>query len=258
MADLEPITVVVPCHDEADRLDADRFVAYAADAGIRFLFVDDGSRDATRALLERTAGRDPARIRVLPLDRNGGKAEAVRQGVLRALEEHPDAPVAFWDADLATPLEVIPKFRRILAEQPGIAVVMGSRVRLLGRRIDRTPLRHYLGRIFATGASLVLGLPVYDTQCGAKAFRGDAETRRLFAEPFCSRWGFDVELVARLVVARRDAGGVPAEEAIVEVPLERWNDVAGSKVRPRDLLRTGLDLLRIAVRYRPRAGRARP
>ena len=43
------------------------------------------------------------------------------------------------------------------------------------------------GRIFATCASLVLNLPVYDTQCGAKLFRVTPEIQKLFGEPFSSR-----------------------------------------------------------------------
>jgi hypothetical protein len=53
----------------------------------------------------------------------------------------------YWDADLATPLEMIPKFCEIL-ESTGKHMVIGSRVRLLGRNVQRRAIRHYLGRLF--------------------------------------------------------------------------------------------------------------
>ena len=97
---------------------------------------------------------------------------------------------------------------------------------LLGHRIERSWARHYLGRLFATASSQVLGLPVYDTQCGAKVFRDGPALRAALATPFTSRWAFDVELLGRL--------GTGADRRFLEVPLERWHDVGGSKLRPRD------------------------
>jgi glycosyltransferase involved in cell wall biosynthesis len=241
-------TLVVPCYDEAARLDRaafERFAKSRPDVG--FVFVDDGSRDATAALLESLAAALPAQADVLRLERNAGKAEAVRRGVLRALERRP-RHVGYWDADLATPLEALPELEALLDERAELLCVFGSRVRLLGRRIERRATRHYLGRVFATAASVVLRLPIYDTQCGAKLFRAGDETRALFAEPFVSGWIFDVELVARLIAARR-AAGASAADAIHEHPLRVWRHVEGSKVRPSDFLRALRDLARIRRRY---------
>jgi dolichyl-phosphate beta-glucosyltransferase len=244
------VVVVVPCFDEAARLPGAAFRSFvAAHPETGFLFVDDGSRDQTLARLRELAESDPVHLRVLPLARNQGKAEAVRQGLLAALKEGP-AFVGYWDADLATPLEEIPRFLAVFQAHPERAMVLGSRVRMLGRAIDRRWLRHYLGRVFATAASWLLDLAVYDTQCGAKMFRVDDDLELLFAEPFRSRWIFDVELLARLGQRRRARGRPGPQECVYELPLDRWHDAPGSKVRPTDFLRAFVDLVRIHRAYR--------
>src|SRR5580704_11628089 len=148
--------VVVPCYNEANRLDAVRFQEFSGShPAIEFLFLNDGSTDGTLGVLERLHAVDPYRFRFVHLSRNSGKAEAVRQGVLAALAESPDY-VGFWDADLATPLEEIPQFCRVLDEHPHLGIVIGSRIPLLGHRIERQRMRYLLGRMFASMAGVVL------------------------------------------------------------------------------------------------------
>jgi len=244
------LTVVVPCYNEAGRLDGGRFLTFAAELpGLRFLFVDDGSTDSTKGVLDELQRRAPDSIRVLSLGANVGKSEAVRRGCLQAFESQCDY-VGYWDADLATPLGEIPRFLALLDSKPAVLMVMGSRVCLLGRSVHRTWIRHYLGRAFATVASVVLQLPVYDTQCGAKVFRVHPATVGVFQEPFISRWLLDVEIIQRLkqrtsLTACRDG------TAFYELPLEVWEDVAGSKlscgqaaVAVRDLARVAIQALR--------------
>ncbi|MBA3606474.1 MAG: hypothetical protein H0W46_11010, partial [Acidimicrobiia bacterium] len=101
-----------------------------------------------------------------------------------------------------------------------------------------------LGRLYATFSSAVLGLAVYDTQCGAKVFRNSPALRSALAQPFTGRWSFDVELLGRLA---RD--GVPTA-AFLEVPLQAWTDVHGSKLRPRGAISAAVDLARVSVKLR--------
>ncbi len=216
------------------------------------MFVDDGSTDDTPLVMERLRQQHPRQICTLRLSRNVGKAEAVRRGVQIALRRRP-AMVGYWDADLATPLDSITKFAEVLRGRPELTLVMGSRVALLGRQIRRSGRRHFVGRVFATAASLVLGLSVYDTQCGAKLFRVTDATRAIFSRPFYSRWVFDVEILARMVVAaHRDTGG-SVRETIYEYPLESWQDVHGSRLMRLDFFVAGIDLAGIYWRYRRRA-----
>jgi dolichyl-phosphate beta-glucosyltransferase len=241
-------TIVIPCFNEAQRLNVRAFVEHSVRGDCDLLFVNDGSTDETGGLLDELCEVNSANLSVLHLAQNCGKAEAVRRGVLTALERRP-AYVGYWDADLATPLDAIAEFRGYLSTHQQVEVLLAARVRLLGRRVERRAIRHFAGRIFAAAASRVLKLPVYDTQCGAKLFRSTDRTRALFTEPFRSRWIFDVELLARFVAAATAAGQSPAE-LIHELPLQSWHDVAGSKLRASDFLRAGVQLADIAWHYR--------
>lgn len=245
------LTIVVPCWNEAARLRPDDFRAtLAIRPDWRFLFVNDGSGDGTPALLDALAAADPERIRVLHLPRNMGKAEAVRRGMLAAGgsftgDDSRSAYAAYLDADLSTrPLELADMLDH--ARHSGAVAVLGSRVQLLGRSIERKPARHYLGRVFATAASLTLGLPVYDTQCGAKLFRTGPDLAAVFGQPFHSNWTFDVELLGRLLIRLGGSNSLPGGRfAVIEHPLAAWSDVAGSKVRPWDFFVAIRELLRV-------------
>jgi dolichyl-phosphate beta-glucosyltransferase len=240
------VRVVVPCYNEAKRLRADEFAAYCARVpDVDFLFVNDGSTDDTLVVLRALEARLAGRASVLDQQPNRGKAEAVRQG-MRAAFKGDAQLVGYWDADLATPLEEIGRFRAVLATHPGVAWVLGARVQLLGRMVQRRPVRHYLGRVFATTVSVFLGLPVYDTQCGAKLMRNDPALAALFEEPFSVNWTFDVELLARWIAAR---GRSAAKASLYELPLERWEDVAGSKVKPGDFFVAFGEVARMWSRY---------
>ena len=245
--------IVVPCYNEAARLDVDAFAAFIARIDVQFLFVDDGSVDDTVRVLKELQSRCPARIRIHSLAANAGKAEAVRIGLLEACGSRPTY-VAFWDADLATPLEDIVPFIQLLDERPEIEMVFGSRINLLGRSVHRKLARHYIGRVFATAAALVLGLGVYDTQCGAKMFRVSDRFVELLREPFIGGWIFDVEMIARDIAARRGTDLPRTASIIYEFPLTVWRDVAGSKIKLRDWFFVGNNLVRIYFRYMWRRG----
>ncbi len=241
--------IVIPCYNEAARLPVETFRGFIeTDPEIDFLFVDDGSRDETGEVITALAAERPGRFHALRLEQNGGKAEAVRRGINHGMGLG-HAYIGFFDADLATPLEELPPMRDLLEGRPELEIIFGARVNLLGRKIRRNLLRHYLGRVFATFAVLVVGVPIYDTQCGAKLFRVNQTTRDLFEEPFLSRWIFDVELIARLVRDRRGTEQPGPREIICEYPLHTWTDVAGSKLRRSDFFVVGIDLMRIYFTY---------
>ena len=226
--------IVVPCYNEAARLPKQSyldFVRRVPDFG--FLFVDDGSTDQTFQLLNDLKLKEPTLCEVLKLEHNSGKAEAVRQGFLSVMNESRAEYVAFWDADLATPLDQLPGFMAVFQDYPQVEMVLGARVKLMGRSINRHIHRHYLGRLFATCVSLAINLKVYDTQCGAKVFRTTETLKKIFSGPFKSKWIFDVEILARYMKEKR-VSSAEAEKLIYELPLLNWHDVAGSKLKPQD------------------------
>jgi dolichyl-phosphate beta-glucosyltransferase len=240
------LILVIPCYNEELRLPVDELRRFTLEgARLEILFVNDGSTDGTSKLLRSLVGADPGRFSLLDLERNSGKAEAVRKGMLAALERRPDL-FGFWDADLATPLTELPDFLEVFRGRSEIDMVFAARVRLLGRSISRNPGRHYFGRVGATLISSSLGMAVYDTQCGAKLFRWNATIGELFGEPFLSRWIFDVEIIARLI---RQRGRDAAAKSIYELPIKVWRDVQGSKVRSTDFIRALKDLWRIRRAY---------
>lgn len=241
------LILVIPCYNEERRLPVDELRAFALPGmRVELFLVNDGSRDGTLRLIEALASEDPQKFSVLNLERNSGKAEAVRRGILAAIDRKPDL-VGFWDADLATPLSELTHFLNVFGKRPEIEMVFAARVRLLGRSISRNPRRHYVGRVGATLISSSLGLAVYDTQCGAKLFRVSEPMRALFTEPFLSRWIFDVEIIARFV---RQRGRAAAARAIYELPIMTWHDVKGSKVRSTDFVRALTDLWKIHRAYK--------
>jgi len=251
---MQKTAIIIPCYNEALRLNSRRFAEFAAtNPELHFIFVNDGSSDGTEGKLADLAHLNPSQIHFSSLNRNYGKAEAVRRGFIKALGMD-FANIGYWDADLSTPLTAIPKFCELLDSQ-GVSMVIGSRVRLLGRRIRRRAIRHYLGRIFATCASLILQLPVYDTQCGAKLFKNSKELKIIFGTPFTVNWTFDVEILARFSLSERFLGTGSLKERALEYPLDEWTGVPGSKVRAVDFAVGIIELVKLfLLLYAPGAG----
>ncbi len=240
------ILIVIPCYNEALRLQPNEFRSYVTESSeTLLLFVDDGSTDRTLEMLRGIESGAGNRVTILALPHNRGKAEAIRQGVLHGLRQ-PVEQLGFWDADLATPLPAIANLSGVMAADPAVKMVCGARVQRLGAVISRHWYRHYPGRIIATAISLLLGLSVYDSQCGAKVFdRKLAE--QIFSEPFLSRWLFDVELFARTIGL---VGRHHATRIIHEYPLTHWADVGTSKISPAYLPKIPFELWRIRRHYR--------
>lgn len=240
--------LVIPCYNESKRLpfaQVDELVSHRQD--LHLLFVNDGSRDNTKELIESFISSRPqwnSRVRILSLEKNRGKASAVRQGLQQLLGEKHEC-VGYIDADFATPAYEVLRLLQIWSERKPKAL-LASRVRLLGSNIERQLKRHIMGRVFATMASIVLRLPVYDTQCGAKIFEATPKLRESLVRPFLSRWIFDVELIGRL----RTGHDAYQASDFIEAPLREWADIKGSNVKFSDMIRAAFELIGIANQLR--------
>jgi dolichyl-phosphate beta-glucosyltransferase len=245
---MEQICVVIPCYNEAGRLPAVEVLSFLAlNPMIQVCFVNDCSTDSTGNVLQSIRDLFPDRVIIENHIRNKGKAESVRTGVLSSLSQFSFKYIGYFDADLSTPLEECFRLKEFLSSKGTLEFSFGSRLAIVGSRIERKLHRHLSGRIIATIISNILSLKVYDTQCGAKLFtRNLAE--KVFTDPFISTWLFDVEVFARIIHL---AGREHLEDIMIEVPLKTWVDKGGSKIKPTYAVKVFVDLCRIKRSYFP-------
>ena len=237
------ICIVIPCYNEERRLRVEVFNSFISQYDIHFLFVDDGSLDNTKQVIQGIEKKYPEKVQTLILERNSGKAEAVRKGMLKATTNKYDF-IGFFDSDLATPLNELEQMRLWLEDHDDFQMIMGIRIKRLGSKVDRKVSRHYLGRVFATFVSVILGLPTYDTQCGAKIISRDL-VEAIIQKPFESKWFFDVELIMRI---RKLKGASFALENIYEYPLFEWKEIGGSNIKLKHYFIAPFELIKIKLR----------
>src|SRR4051794_20588909 len=233
---LPPFTAVIPAYNEANRIGETlrqtlkHLAAAAPDSEL--IVVDDGSTDSTGAIAREALASAQIETRLVENFPNRGKGAAVRAGLLAATR-----PIGlFFDADLSTPLEEIPKVVQPIASGE-VDIAFGS------RGLDRSLIgvrqswrREQSGRVFNLIVRLATGLPFWDTQCGFKAFRLDV-CRPILKQAHTVGFAFDVEL---LLLAHR------AGLRLREIPV-RWNHAEGSKVR---VVHDSLRMLREVIALR--------
>jgi dolichyl-phosphate beta-glucosyltransferase len=235
---MQKTCIIIPCYNEELRLDIPVFVKFLKQNPYNFIFVNDGSTDATESTLLALKNDMPRKVGILNLKENMGKAEAVRRGCLKALETKSFNIVGYIDADLATPLEEIPYLLNHITGN--CEIVIGSRVKRLGTSINRNFYRHYLGRIFATFSSLYLKINVYDSQCGAKFFK-EKTANEIFRLPFATKWLFDLEILYRFKTIKQEN----FSKHILEIPLRKWEEKHNSKIKVQDFLKAPMEIIKI-------------
>ncbi len=227
------LSLVIPAYNEANRLSKSlpQLVdGLAADTEI--LVIDDGSTDGTAHVARRHLATWPKHS-VISLPRNCGKGAAVRAGVVKARGD----VIAFVDADMATDPRDLGS---LVGALEGNDVAVGSRSLDSSVIHERRPHRSVMTRTFGILVASMMQLPMSDTQCGFKAFKGSV-AKLLFHGSRVDRFAFDIELLnlaAHLGLRTQ------------EVPV-RWTDVAGSHVRPlRDAVQMVADVARTRRNWR--------
>ncbi len=231
------LTLVIPCHNEFLRLKPEKYLsALEQHEWLSFCFVNDGSTDKTNEVLVKLESSS-SKIHLINLDKNLGKAEAVRTGILYTLKNSNADVVGFWDADLAAPLNEVERFMNTLESSGDCLAVIGSRSAPYGASIKRSFKRKITAYIMRRMIHAILKTPIYDTQCGAKIFTRELASE-IFEKPFISPWLFDVEFIHRI-------GKERFKKSVREMQLKQWHDVPGSNLGLKDTFQILSDLFKI-------------
>ncbi len=238
------ILIIVPCYNEQFRLKTESFLQFSNNnSNVHFLFVDDGSKDLTADILKNLCHKIK-NANLLVLNKNIGKGEAIRNGVLASEKNLMNFDfVGYIDADLSVSLEEINDFLLVIQKNKKIKFILGARISRLGASINRSASRHYLGRVFSTVVSIMLNEPVYDSQCGAKLIQSSVAIE-IFKEKFISKWLFDVELLIRWKIISTNYTNM-----IYEHPLTNWTEMPGSKLKLKNFLYAPIELFLIWKNY---------
>jgi len=238
--------IIIPCYNEAKRLNQEAFVKFIKTHNDYHLcFVNDGSKDQTLAVLKNMKKRVPNGISIVDVKRNSGKATAVRAGVRFLYQLEEIAHIGFIDADLSTDFKDFKDLVKTLKSEDQLTVVFGSRNKGKNNGIKRDFFRNLFSKCIKQFTGIILGLPIRDTQCGAKVFSRSI-VPVVYGKRFMSRWLFDIEIFLRL---KKFLGKDQVMQHIFEQPLMRWEHVEDSKLGMKDALQIPMRLAHIGLSY---------
>lgn len=240
------IGIVIPCYNEEERLLGAEFKEFVhKNLGYHLCFVNDGSKDNTLGVLEELRKGNEDRISIYNCEKNGGKAEAVRLGMLHLAKQNQYNFIGFLDADLSTNFDDF----KVLANEISnstFQIVSGSRMTRMGADIAKESARAIISKTVNFIIRQTLGMNFKDTQCGAKIMTKEI-VEKTFQKKFLTKWLFDVEIFMRM---KKVYGTQVAQTLICEKPLNRWVHMDGSKLSFKDSFKIMGQIGQIAVHYR--------
>ena len=240
------IGVVIPCYNEEKRLLGDEFKAFVhKNLGYHLCFVNDGSKDNTLQVLEELRKGKEEYISIYNCEKNGGKAEAVRLGMLHLVSQNQYDYIGFLDADLSTNFEDFQDLVKTISTS-NFKIVSGSRMSRMGANISKDTARAIISKTINFFIRKTLGMEINDTQCGAKIMTKEI-IEKTFQNKFLTKWLFDVEIFMRI---KKVYGIKNAKELICEQPLKRWIHEDGSKLSMKDSFKIIGQIGQIAFHYR--------
>ena len=231
--------MIVPCFNEEKRINLDYWNKLSEITNVNWIFVNDGSNDGTKNLLTQISNSS-----LINLERNSGKAEAIRKGILETFNKNQSDIFHFGylDADSAFKFEDIKNIIKLsFSKESTHDSHWGSRVALSGRNITRNNIRHILSRILITIFGYRLGNLPYDPQTGFKIFKFNKVQMSIFDKNFETKWFVDLEILLRFkAISNKDM-------KVWEEPVNTWKDIAGSKIRGLELITVFRDLVKILL-----------
>jgi dolichyl-phosphate beta-glucosyltransferase len=238
--------IIVPCYNEEKRFPYEAFLKFAQlHPHVLLCFVNDGSKDKTLAVLKGIQSAAPENICVYSLKQNGGKSEAVRQGMLYVYNHFTAGLIGFLDADLATMPEEWLQMANYKNNYPQFAAIVGSRIQRLGANIQRNDSRSVFSSIIKKFIKVILKTPFQDTQCGAKIFSRHI-VPFLFNQSFKTPWLFDVEIFLRL---QKKFGKKSLQKGVLEFPLMHWTEIGDSRLKLKHTVKIPVQLLQLHYQY---------
>lgn len=217
------VVIIVPCFNEAKRLNRNYFETLSNINSTLWIFIDDGSTDNTVQILQELSKKP--NIDFLRISQNVGKSRALAYGMRQAFSLYSEIDwLGFLDSDAAFSKRDV---ESIISKRDSIGsfdAIYSSRVKLAGRKIQRNKTRHFFARIIATFFGLIWGDIPYDTQSGFKLYRTEKFSDELFLKPFRTRWFFDIEFSMRFSKINN------SKLMAWEEPVYSWTDIPGTKL----------------------------
>lgn len=197
------------------------------------LFSNDGSKDDCGKIVEEMGLPN---VRVVGYEQNMGKGYAVRTAMLAAEGDI----IMFTDADLAYGTDVIKEVYDTFMSNPDAEMVIGSRNLHKDGYEGYTFIRKLASKTYIKVLSIVGGFKLSDSQCGCKAFRGDA-AKKIFSRCEVNRFAFDFECIL---------WAVKFGMKIVEMPVKIINHRESKVNVLRDSFKMVRDILKMKKRIK--------